>query len=1205
MSDSRVRASRSNSSQPVFSAARIALLMAESAEQAILPTPEQTRVIEQPLGGSVLVVAGAGSGKTETMANRVVWVVANGLAAPSQVLGLTFTRKAAGELGERITERLIRFTERIEIALGNGELSPEESARAASLIELMGEGLDLPEVSTYNAFASSIVQEFGALAGVTASATVIDATRAWGIARDIVRQSDEPALVQSNDSVGVIVKQLMNLDHAVSDNLTTFDAVRDAVRNLQNLATLPYNEKKSEGEYAGIRSILQNMEATELAVRLAERFSDEKRSRGLIEFSDQLALAVETLRRSPAAVSTLRARTPVVLLDEVQDTSVGQTVLLSTLFRGNSVMAVGDPHQSIYGFRGASASNLQSFHRDFRGLQRDAEDENGASSDAASVTLSLSTSWRNPGAILAAANRVSAPLAAKLESEATGVSVQPLTSRAQYLGIAETDDFLNIEVNSAETVAEEFAQIAEWMREARAAHLARTLRPATAAVVFRNRRHMAAVSEALWVAGVPNRIVGLGGLLTTPEITDLVSVLRCIWYADAGSELLRLLAGPRFQIGVADLKGLDEAASWFSVRDHEKQKLSDAEREATSTLTDPERSYTLLDVLDEIASMSSLDHRALTGITQIGRERLREAGQMLRSLRSEVGGDILGLLRSAVASLRLDIELDAAEHTGYDGSAVARANLDAFSGMIEDFLASDELGTLDSVLSWLERATEDDEAAAHVPEPEPGTVQLITVHGSKGLEWDLVAIPRLVSDEFPGNSREGMGWLRPGQLPDALRGDAASRPRLNLERVGTQKEALDAVASYQDALRDRHAGEERRLAYVAMTRAASRLLLSYSFWGGQKTARTPSVFLQELVQSKVIGAIAEETAYESDPASGEDRTLQWPLDPLGRRRHVVTGAANALRKALAEPGLLRNTHPVVELLLAERASDRAGGAAAGGVLAGEAAAGEAVTGKAVAGKNSAGGSAGQYIAVSADSGLEIRTQLGPEQRLTASTFHEFIEDPVAAERRRLRPLPVRPYRRTRTGNLFHEWVERRVSTAVGTSLMLGGLSEEEIDYSDEMLLAGDGVNSTGDELTQTGDQLGANEDLAQLIAEFERSRWADRRPIAVELEITLPFAGRMLVCKLDAVYQDDSGETPRVEIVDWKSGRPPRTEEEKSLRFLQLDLYRHAYARWAEFDPDLIDVTLFYVAEGQELKGEGRRSFNELEELWRQAQGTA
>ncbi len=1119
------------STRPIFSAARIAELMTGPGETAILPTPEQTEVIEQTLEGSVLVVAGAGSGKTETMANRVVWIVANGLAKPSQILGLTFTRKAAGELGERVTQRLVRFAEQLERSARAGALSTAEAQRAEALSAMMNEGLDLPEVSTYNAFASAIVQEFGAFAGVSAGATLIDGPRAWGIARDLVIASDEPALVESSDSIAVLVKRVLNLDHAVSDNLTSFDEVLRAAAALEQLAELPYNEKKPTGQYSGISAVLGNLQATRLAVRVAERFSQEKRRRGLIEFSDQLALAVETLRRSPDAVRALRLRTPVVLLDEVQDTSVGQTTLLSMLFRGNSVMAVGDPHQSIYGFRGASASNLQTFHSDFR---------RAGGGSSAGTTLSLSLSWRNPGKILAAANTVSAPLAAKLEAETTGISVKPLSSKSQYLGIEEPPVPVQLEVCATETIAEEFEALASWMRDARSEHLARNAKPATAAVVFRSRRHMGAVSEALWAAGVPNRIIGIGGLLTTPEITDLVSTLRCIWFADAGSELIRLLSGPRFRIGVSDLRGLDQAARWFSARDHTKQKLSETDFEAMAAHSDTERSYTLLDALDEIAAMPGLDHRALSAITDIGRARLREAGQMLRGLRQEVGGDIPALLRSVSSALRLDIELDAAEHTGYEGSAVARANLDAFAEMVEEFLASDEHGTLASVLAWLERATEDDEAAEHVPEPEPGTVQLITAHGSKGLEWDLVAIPRLVADEFPGSSREGIGWLRPGQLPDELRGDAAARPRLDLALATTQKEAIDAIAVYQDQLKDRHAAEERRLAYVAITRAASRLLLTCSFWGGQSKARVPSVFLQELADAHLIDPLPRESAHPEHPVSDAPRTLRWPLDPLGQRTTAVLAAAESMRDAMRDDSGSTPLHPVVELLLAERAAERTPAPGAGP--------------------------------------KEELLDAQRVTRLTASTFHEFIEDPVEAERRRLRPMPVRPYRRTRTGNLFHEWVERRASTAMGTSLALAGLEPDEFALTEPQ------------------------EELQALIERFEQSRWADRRPIAVELEITLPFADRTLVCKLDAVYRDDSNGVSRYEIVDWKSGLPPKNDEERSLRFLQLDLYRHAYSRWADIEPEQIDVTLFYVAEGQELRGAHSRSFEDLERLWVQTQ---
>ena len=140
-------------------------------------------------------------------------------------------------------------------------------------------------------------------------------------------------------------------------------------------------------------------------------------------------------------------------------------------------------------------------------------------------------------------------------------------------------------------------------------------------------------------------------------------------------------------------------------------------------------------------------------------------------------------------------------------------------------------------------------------------------------------------------------------------------------------------------------------------------------------------------------------------------------------------------------------------------------------------------------------------------------------------------------------MPVRPYRRTRTGNLFHEWVERRASTAVGTSLALAGLDFDEkfdLDAGEPVISSGDAqllseesslVSSGPSREAQKaalGSAVDPGEELDALIAQFERSRWATRQPLAVELDITLPFAGRTLVCKLDAVYRDDSGTSPPV-----------------------------------------------------------------------------
>lgn len=1131
-------------SAPVFSASRIAEILAVPPSRPLIPTDEQRAVIEHRLSGSALVVAGAGSGKTETMANRVVFLVANGLVAPDQILGLTFTRKAAGELRERISGRLDAFAARLRDLGERGGLSDPEQRRAADLVEVLADGLEMPEVSTYNSFAAGVLQEFGVAVGIAPGAAVIDEATAWRIARETVLASDDPGLVESELRTPELIRHILAIDHAVSDHLTSLDRMDRVVEEFSRVLALPYNEKELGGEasgrvYAPVRDAVASLSEAPLITRLARAYASEKQRRGLIEFSDQLALATRALAASPDAAATLRARHRAVLLDEVQDTSVGQTRLLSMIFAGAPVMAVGDPHQSIYGWRGASAEGLRSFHQDFRGRgsRVSGADEGNA------ATLTLSTSWRNPVAVLDAANAVAAPLAAGAAIDVPRLEPRP------GAGIG------SVEWRYPETVHEEREQLAEWMAEARSAHLAEHGAPPSAAVIFRTRGPMAAFSAALTEAGVPNRIIGLGGLLTTPEITDVVSVLRCLWYADAGGELIRILAGPRFRIGVADIAGLRDAARWFSGRDPAQQPLSEEERDADSVLPDPDREFTLIDALDQIAGMQDLEHRALRGISWAGRERLREAGRMLAALRRGVGGDIGELIGAVTHALRLDIELESNETLEHGGGAAALANIDVFTELVEGYLAIDSRGTLPSLLEWIERATEDDETAEHVAAPAPGTVQLITAHGSKGLEWDLVAVPRLVAGEFPGPAREGAGWLRKGQLPDELRGDAAARPELNWRIAQTQQELRDRIIEYRAALKERRLEEERRLAYVAVTRAAGRLLLTGSFWGGQTRARQPSEYLLELQEAGVITGLPDASAHESDPSEARELTLRWPLDPLGKRAGTVLRAAEALRDELdfrsrtgADGAAVDET---VRLLLAER-------------------------------------DAGSRSPVE---------EAGLPERITASSFHEFVEDPLLAERRRLRPVPQRPYRRTRIGNRFHEWVERRATTAAGTALPLAGLDLDEWDPGRA--------------------EFETERELAPLIETFERSRWADLRPIAVEQEVTLPFAGRTLVCKLDAVYRIDAAadaprapeatgqryelveeDATRYEVVDWKAGRAPATAAERESRFFQLDLYRHAYAQWAGIPPERIDVSLFYVAEGIELRGGEPRTLAELEEIW-------
>lgn len=1095
--------------QPVFSALDLARFLGDPHRPPMLPTEDQQAVIEHPVGDAVLVVAGAGSGKTETIANRVLWLIVNGLVEPREVLGLTFTRKAAGELGERLRGKLFAVLERAQASSMLAQLSDAQRNRITRLNSQLDDSLDLPEASTYNAFAVSVTQEFGSILG--SADALIDEATAWGLARDVVVASTDPELQAIDASIDRLTVALLRIARSSREHLVTIDRVIDEAERFLTCEDLPRDERaRARGvrgnPYADVRDVLPSVRLTKVAARLAKEYERRKQERGLLEYSDQVALAIETLDHSPEAVSTLRARHRVIFLDEMQDTSVAQTRLLSHVFRGCSVMAVGDPHQSIYGWRGASSESLSGFHRAFQ----------GPGAKPASV-LSLSTSWRNARRILDAANVIAAPLRAqspihvpKLQPAA---EAEPGTVTAHY----------------AETIDEEIQTVAAWMKAERERYEDTHGSLPTAAILFRSRKHMVRFSRGLTEAGVPNRIVGIGGLLTTPEVTDIVATLRCLWDAEAGNELIRLLAGPRFAVGPADIRGLRDLADWLSLRDHAHRPLRPETLASTGPLDEQRMRVTLVDALDVLLRLPD-DHGALKQVTPVGRTRLREAAGVLRKLRSMLGTSIPDLIGQVVRELRLDMELASNERWTPETSANAAANMYAFTEEVRRFLEiSDDQG-LGAVLAWLSRTEQEDEFVSYVPPARPDAVQLTTVHSAKGLEWDIVAIPNLSEGSFPSAPRNLGGWLSGGVLPDRLRGDASTRPKLSWDLAATSKELKDRIAEYREQNRQVHAEEERRLVYVAVTRARSRLLLTGSFWRGGRTPSAPAEHLRDLVEAGCIDAIPLESASRTPPDGVEEQRIVWPQDPLGARRDRVTSAAEAVRTARASLGSSDQLGSVSRVLLAKE----------------------------------------QRPADARRDALEAWT------RVNASQFHEFVADPEGQLTNLVRPLPQRPFRRTRLGNLFHSWVEQRTTTARGTAL--------ELDVG---------------QLHEGGDDISPEEQRAldELIAVFERSPWATLRPILVEEEISLPFAGRRIVCKLDAVYERQG----RIEIVDWKTGRMPTGREEQTERFLQLDLYRVAYSMTFDVPLEQIDATLFYVRDNHTLTSRRVRTLEELESLWKQA----
>ncbi|MCS5715228.1 ATP-dependent helicase [Herbiconiux sp. CPCC 205716] len=1208
------------------------------------PTEQQRAVIEAPLDPRI-VVAGAGSGKTETMANRVVWLIANGLVQVPEVLGLTFTRKAAGELAERIRRRLAQLTE-------------------ARVTEREPDPFDAPEIATYNAFANSIFRENAVLIGREGEAAVLSEASAWQLARSVVVASRDERLLGIDRSVDVVTSAVLNLSRALSENVTESGPVSRYADRFAALADLPKGKSSRGGAVFGyLESAIAPVAALPLLLDLADEYAAEKVRRGYVEFSDQIALALAIVESTPRVVADYRDRFRVVLLDEYQDTSVVQTRLLSVLFREHAVMAVGDPHQSIYGWRGASAANLARFRADFGDTRRGA----GKATDVAPVApvradpiigasavdvagasavgtptggervpatkgappFALSTSWRNPEVVLKAANTLVRPLTAT-----SGIPVEELGPRPNVAAG-------RLDVGFSETVRDEAEQVAAWLEQQLRARPDGT-RP-SAALLCRSVKKIEPFTAALEAKGVRYHVLGIGGLLGQPAVADLVSTLRVLYYPTAGPDLLRVLAGARWRIGTKDLVALRALASWIAERDHRFQKLEPevSGRLRGSVVDDEDRS--IVDALDFLATARP-DHRALEPFSEVGLDRLRRAAAQFAHLRTRAGLGLVDFVDLVQQELLLDIEVLASPH-----HTLGRASLDAFTEQLTSFLALDPTAGLGDFLSWLEEAEKRDRLEPRSEEAEPGTVQILTIHGAKGLEWDVVAIPRMVEGELPGDPRSSRGWLSFGELPFDFRGDSAELPKLAWQGIDTQSDFKPALDAFQADNAAQYAAEQRRLIYVAVTRARERLLLTGSFWTtGVKRPRGPGLYLRELGSIGLVaeGVLPDAPEHEDNPLAEAENWVPWPRDPLGGRRSRVETAAAAVRAA--DPGASTPWDHDIELLLAERARLRD------------------------------------------DVALDVPV------RIPASRFKDYVSDPQAVVRALQRPMPERPYRQTRLGTRFHTWVEEMFRRDGADALVdlptlgadhVDGLANYDLfdDFDDlddfdgldglddlggaNGLGAGDGLSGvdgvggkdesddlgdrdgvdpagatdagddvaagggaagtadaaagggaavtggpeasgdaavggaagTGDAAAGGGDVVGGpsaeDQRFAELIETFRRSPFAARRPEEVEVEIHLVLGGRIVVCKIDAIFAGGG----RFEVVDWKTGRAPVDAADLELKQLQLALYRLAYARWKGIDVDLVDASFYFVADDQVIRPDRLYSEAELEALLRDA----
>jgi DNA helicase-2/ATP-dependent DNA helicase PcrA len=1057
------------------------------------PSKEQIPIIESLHLGPTVVIAGAGSGKTETMSARVLWLVANGIVKPEEILGLTFTRKAAGELSSRIRKRLRQLR-----AIGLLPKDPDTKNEIDIAVS----------VSTYHSYAGRVLSEHAIRMGVDASSDPIGEAAAWQIANNIVNNFASEATNGSDisHSAKTIVDKVMGLSAALGEHGKTTAEVREFCESiLDKFATI--SDSQSNDPVRDLQSSLKERLAILPMVDEYERYRFE---RGLLTFNDQMSLVAKLVNGDfgQEIIDAERAKFKIVLLDEYQDTSVSQVKFLSALYgNGHAVTAVGDPNQAIYGWRSASAQTLDTFGRHFVGT-----------SSSECIEHNLLTTWRNDKNILEIANKTVDKIGEQIVARGgKAASVKRLDLRPN----AGSGTLL---CGQYETLAMEAAGIAEhfekhWFAPER---LAEPDSPQTFAVLVRSRKYISEIEQALRSRNIPVEVVGLGGLIHVPEVADILALLRVLTFPDNGSSLMRLLTGPRLAIGAKDLAALGKFSR--SLIENFDQSLGKTVGKIMETPNADVMEAEEFAMGSAIEALEVFEKAPKGNFSEVGYERLLKFSKELRELRRYLTGSITDAIMEAERFLFLDTEVMVR-----DGFAQGRKHLDAFLDEAAKF--SRNGGTISTFLEWLKIADTEEGGLKPVSvAANKHAVQILTIHAAKGSEWDFVAVPGLVTENFPNSGKNLDLWTsNSAALPISLRGDAAQFddfvfPSGTPKHVEVRK-ALDVV---KESWKKRREEEEWRLAYVAFTRAKINLLATAS-WFGNGMDPVDASALYNLVEA-VVDSIDSTNSNEpknkifemakpttENPTRTKPRTGTWPVKSP-RSERVQESIDFVLKTSeFASPQ---------ELLDAAKTPDEIG-------LANDAIA---------------------LIVEVSERSADLQVKL--PNRMSVSTLVNLAEDPDALALNIRRPMPNHIDKFARRGTAFHLWIEAQ--------------------YKDPQVLDEDELYGIDDAQRNLDDLP-----LEELKSTWLASDWAKRDPApgGIEVPFETVLGGILLRGRIDAVYEKDG----HYEVVDWKTGKT-KSGDDLAAAAIQLAMYRLAYSKLFGIKLENISAAFHYVGSNETVR---------------------
>lgn len=681
---------------------------------------EQQEAVEYT-SGPLLIVAGAGTGKTTVITQKINHIISSGLAKPEEILALTFTDNAASEMEERITD-----------------------------------AINIPysdiHISTFHAFCQRLLEQYGLDIGLPNHFSLLTDTQAWLL---------------------------------VEENLATFslDYYRPLGNPTQHIKNLLQHFSKCKDELISPEEYLDFIQEKKLDTDTVEYEEGDIRYQELahtyhtynqllldnesFDFGDLIYYSVKLLQDRPHILKKVQSQYKYILVDEFQDVNWAQYVLVRLLAKEQAQLTVvGDDDQSIYAFRGASVSNIMRFKEDFTDAKEIVLTKNYRSSDKILELAYASIQHNNPDR-----------LEVKLDIE------KKLTSEQSYKNPI-------VEHIAEKTGDDEIFQIVEKIKELKKKHKDATWDDF--AILIRANSHAKPIVHALEQAAIPYEYLSSSGLYYQAIVVDCINYLRLLIDVKDSHAIYRMLLLPPIKLSPSDLQKLTHGAKRKGITLHtalkrvSEYKLS-SEGVRTSTL--------LLEIINR-----GVQKATFTKPTLLLYDFLEQTGYFSYLLKKEEEGSPEAIRRMS--------------------------HLKQIFEYIEAYEAAAQEPTVRSFMAYFERILKSgDTGQLYQPFDTPDSVNIMTVHGSKGLEYRFVFVVHLAEGRFPSRRKSD-----PLPVPDEL---------------------IHEILPEGDA----HYQEERRLFYVAVTRAKEQLYLTSAEQYTAKRKSKVSRFLAEidLTSSSVSG----------------------------------------------------------------------------------------------------------------------------------------------------------------------------------------------------------------------------------------------------------------------------------------------------------------------------------------------------------------